>query len=692
MKSVSPLFRTFAPAALGLVALGSLMEANSQTLQEAVGQAMASNPKIMAAFNDHKASNERVNQAISGFLPKIDGRLGTGREWTSSPSTRFGGQGGIGMERGEMGLTVNQMLFDGLSTLNRVDQTRAQARSSDATLQKTINQVTLDTIDIYLEALKQTKMLAVDDEAIAVLGEIVTKTEQMVTIGVGTEVDANQSRGRLVMARSDRTGTLKKWHDANARFAELTGSSPKSLVVPDIRPDLLPSSLEEAINQALHRAPTVSVSEAELDAVEAEKKMSTANLLPKVNLEMSLGDDANTSGTPSYTKSASAMVRMEYNLFRGGSDWFHRRELANRVYKSQEDLEQVRRQITKEVTSAWHDVKTGQELLELMEKNLDVRQHVAASYQEEHALGTRSHLDALNALNDVFAAKRSLVDQQFKQKLSICQLLSSMGVLPDTLGKFDSQPGRFPVVNKQSQGQETKATARDQGTDSPLPTTQAVAQKPSSPAAEGQFVSVSLPPQHRLSLTEGDILGADALILANTDLLFPTQFQKDPPPWSATLDNMEITGEPSLHEWADLAEQALLDYIGQMEIREQNSLVLLPFAIQVGEFVQEESTEAIIKQLSHKGYELFVRELRDPHGQIRQLAWVGGFRTRSEAQAALTVFLRQERIRGFVTTTASPPSKTSLFLSRIKPSTQDRPPEPNEIILQGMIAELELKR
>lgn len=665
------------------------MEAHSQTLQEAVGQAMASNPKIMAALNDHKASDERVNQAFSGYLPKIDGRLGTGREWTSSPTTRFGGQGGISLERGEMGLTVNQMLFDGLSTLNHVGQTKAQARSSDATLQKTINQVTIDTIDIYLETLKQSKMLAIDDEAIKVLEEILHKTEQMTTIGVGTEVDTDQSRSRLVTARSDRTGTVKKWHDAEARYAELTGSPPKTLVVPEIRPDLLPDNLEEALNQALHRAPPVIVSEAELDAVEAEKKMSVANLLPKVNLEMSLGDDANTSGTPSYTKSASAMVRMEYNLFRGGGDWFHRRELANKVYKSQEDLEQARRQITKEVTTSWHDVKTGVELLELMEKNLEVRQHVAASYREEYALGTRSLLDALNALNDVFSAKRSLVDQQFKLKLSVCQVLSGMGVLPDTLAKIDPQSDGPSLAKKQPQ--ETKATAHYKEPTHPPQPRQTIAQESASSPSTGRLIPVSLPPIQQ-PVTAGDILNADALILANADLLFPIQVKKGATPWPDTLDQRGITDETSVQEWADLAEKALLEYIGQMENREQNTFVLLPFAIQVGEFTQEESTEAVINQLSRKGYELFVRELRDPQGHSKQLAWVGNFRTQSEAQAALTVFQKQERIRCFVTPTASPPSKTSLFLSRIKPSTQDRPMELNEIILLGMITEREIKR
>jgi len=431
-----PIFRMFIPLALGLV-LSPVTRLDAQTLQEAVGSAMAGNPKILAAVNDHLAWDQRVDQAFSGFLPRVDVNAGTGREWVSSPTTRAI-EGGYALDRGELGLSVSQSLFEGFNTVNNLKQAKAKSRSAEAGLQKTTLKVILEAVEVYLEALKQGALLRVDDDAIATLEQVVAKMEELTTIGVGTDIEANQSRSRLVMARSDRATTLKKLREAEVRFKEVIGVAPENLLLPVMERELLPESLDAALNVALRHSPALQGSEADLEAAEAEKKMAFANLLPKVNLEMDLGNNANISGTRSYTKNASAMLQLQYNLFRGGNDWARHRETSKRVYQSQEELEQARRQIIKEVSSTWNDVMNSVEQVPLMEKNLAVREHIATAYQEEQALGTRSHLDALNALNDVFSARRSLVTEQFKQIYSTCELFSNMGVLTDVLPKFST--------------------------------------------------------------------------------------------------------------------------------------------------------------------------------------------------------------------------------------------------------------
>ncbi|MBF0422438.1 MAG: TolC family outer membrane protein [Magnetococcales bacterium] len=663
--------------ALGLAAMGSLMDAKAQTLQEAMGEAMASNPKIMAAISDYRASEERVNQAYSGYWPKIDGRLGTGKEWTSSPTTRFGGQGGTSLERGEMGLSISQMLFDGLNTYNRVDQSQAQSRSSGATLRKTINQITLETVEVYLETLKLEQMLSVDEEAIAVLEQIVIKMDEMNQIGMGTQTDADQSRSRLVMAKSERSATTKRLNDAKAKFIEVTGSAPTNLKLPDIRRDWLPATLNEALNQALRRAPGILITEAEMDAVDAEKKMSVASLLPRVNLEMNLGDDANTSGVASYTKSASAMVRMEYNLFRGGGDWFHHRELANKAYKSQEDMQQARRQTTKELTSYWHQVEIGAEQMAFLESNVAVKKRIANAYQEEHALGTRSHLDALNALNDVATAKRSLVEEKFKHRLAICQILSSMGVLEDVLTRTDA-PFRPHFLTRSPSGErggrapeEKPGTTNRHFHSTPVPAIPIALRK-------------SPPP-----ITDGDLLHADALILANADLLFPLPTHDTSTLLLADLAVADLAVDAAHLGWASLAERTILDYIRMMERPDSKHFLLRPYTLQVGEFLHEERAEAVVNQLTHSGYEVFLRELRDTQGRIRQLVWVGHYPSRLEAEAALVKLRKRTGVTAIVALTAIPVSRTPLSLSRIKPPDPDRLVDENETILLGMILDQE---
>ncbi|HIJ83365.1 MAG TPA: TolC family outer membrane protein [Magnetococcales bacterium] len=502
-------------------------ELKAQTLEDAVNQAIASHPKILAAMNDHLAWNQRINQAYADFLPKVDVRMGTGREWTSSPSTRAQ-EGGYALDRGEFGLSVNQSLFDGFNSINRVKQAKAQAKSAEAGLREAIDKIMLDAVDVYLETLKQGERLRIDDEAVLVHEQIVEKMEALARIGVNTDIEANQSRSRLVLAKSDRTQTMKKLREAEARYAEVVGSTPVRLTVPRLSQGLLPKSLGEALHQALHRAPALQASEADFDAKEAEKKMALSSLMPKVNLELGLIDNANVSGTRSYTQGASAMVKLEYNLFRGGSDWARTRETSRRMYQSQEDVEQARRKIIKDITTAWHGVTGAAEQVQWMEHHLTVQDRVATAYQEEQVLGTRSHLDALNALSDVFTAKRNLVDEKFKQMLAICDLLAGVGTLPETLTQWGS-----PSFQSATGGQ----TKPDH---SPAPAT----------ALENEVDLTTLVFPALMAAT----------VTSDTHKATATEVP-DP-----TIDKDGTTDKT----WTHPAQESLLDYVGTLENAEEN--------------------------------------------------------------------------------------------------------------------------
>lgn len=609
------------------MALGTVMsfalELRAQTLQEAVGEALVSNPKISASANERSAADQRVNQALGRFFPTVDVKMGTGREYTSSPTTRAA-RGSITLDRGELGLSVNQILFDGFNTYNRLKQAEAQARSTGAGLQETINKVTMDVVEVYLENLKQERLLAIADERIDVLGQIVGKMEKSAATGMGTDVDANQSRSRLALAESERKATLRKLREAEARFVEVIGTPPNHLSYLEIRQDVLPKSPEAALRVAMEHAPALQVSAADLDAADAEKKMSVSGLLPKINLDLELSDNANTYGTKSYTKSASAMVRLEYNLFRGGSDWSRLLETSKRVYKSQEELEQARRQITKEVSSAWHAVKSTSERLELIEKNLAAQERVVSAYRREEVLGTRSHLDALNVLNEVFTAKQSLAEEKIQWMLTTCKLLSAMGVLTETMLNPNHLSQEI-IVKKQ--GKSTSENDR----------------------IDGRKEDADL-----MNLTFSELLGEERLspsaketVVKNSDPASPTPMENSP-----------------VADWVDMP---LLEYVDTLE-KVDPSDPDYPFAIQVGGFLQESSADVMAATLTRKGYQVFVQKSMDAEGRVWQWVWVGRYRTREEAQGALSDFYQKENISAFVTSTSPGKSRNHLSLSEAKPS------------------------
>jgi len=97
---------------LGLCLLACLhTPARGESMTQAVTSALKHFPDIRAAQANRRAAAELADQARGAYFPSADLLLGTGREETDSPGTRFAGQEAH-LNRRESELTVTQLLFD----------------------------------------------------------------------------------------------------------------------------------------------------------------------------------------------------------------------------------------------------------------------------------------------------------------------------------------------------------------------------------------------------------------------------------------------------------------------------------------------------------------------------------------------------------------------------------------------------
>ncbi|MBF0447258.1 MAG: TolC family outer membrane protein [Magnetococcales bacterium] len=405
----------------------------AQTLQEAVITAIRTNPKILAANEEQQLFEERTKQAFSGYLPVINLSAARGEEWTSSPSSRSSGQGGMSLTRSELGVTFNQVLFDGMQTRYKVKQAEARHESKKASQRNVEETLALTVVEAYLDALLEQELLTLHDKNLELHKKILSKVKEMSEIGAGTEVDVQQSESRLALIASDREASLGSQLDAQSRFINSVGESPAKLVRPTLKKKLLPVSLEKALQMALDNHPSLIVSEMELEAAIAERKTVISSFLPTVSLALGASNTSNTSGTKSYTHNASAMLEMNYNLFRGGSDLAKKRELKKNINKSIENVEDARRKVLKEVESAWFALDTSRKRIRHIEKHLLVTEGVTQSYHDQFNMGIRSLLDVLDSEGELHTAKRSLLTEQYKFIKGTFKLLSAIGILHQTL-------------------------------------------------------------------------------------------------------------------------------------------------------------------------------------------------------------------------------------------------------------------
>ncbi|MBF0262972.1 MAG: TolC family outer membrane protein [Magnetococcales bacterium] len=560
-------------ALLAFMALSQSTTAWSLTLGDAVNEAMRANPKLLGASQELEETRQRIRQAYAGYLPTVDFNMGTGREWTNTPSSRFTAKGGLTLDRGEAGLNINQPLFDGFNTLNKVEQARAQVQAEDYAFLDTAETVTLDVALVYAEVLKQRRLLALAKEAMTIHSEILVKTRQTIKLGITAEMDARLTESRVALIASELAATEGQLRAAESRFSTLVGFPPGDLEPPLIDKKFLPKERSDALETALNRHPSLLSARANLEASRAESKASAASLWPKISLEMAMSDSNNAGGDRGYSQDASAMLRFKYNLFRGGADSSKFKESTHKAARIRDKMEETRDQIEEKVNRSWNTLIASRARLQSLEKHVETMRSVHRDRQEQYRLGSQTMLDFLNSEHELQAARRLLVEEEFQFLMESFRLLSSMGLLKETLIQPDPTPPEL-VLQPFQKAQEHSRESQSARAPEPLPSlnpsglssTPAAAPKPpkkSPPTATERPAPAVLPTDAPLTRAQEEAMDqlVESLFLpeAEQNASLPPDEAVAPPASSQVAP--PVTGEEKI--LAEEARAALLATAGQ---------------------------------------------------------------------------------------------------------------------------------
>ena len=431
---------------LGVTALYGA-NSNAQSLEAAVAQALDSHPDIRQAFARFKSKEEDVNRATAGYLPTIDLTAGYGYEYTNTPGNRRGAVNGDDGEtelaRGEFGVSIKQILFDGMYTSNEIDRTKFEASAEQWTLIANAEDLALQVAKAYLNFIKTTELVKLSEINIASHQAIYEQIKERTDSGLGNIADLSQVTGRLARAQSNMISARNNQLDARAQFIRLTNTQPENLVVPVPDADMLPRNKATGLTLAIESHPVIRSAQQDISAARAFKSSINARYYPTLSLELAANSDNDISGESGINRfgadvgghrnDATAMLRLRYNFYAGGKDIATERSAAYKVSEAQEINYSAHRQVTESFGLAWNAF----EMLALQKKYL--KQHVITSqetqsaYKQQFDIGQRNLLDLLDTENELFQARKDYLDADFNEISAKYRLLNATGQLLHSL-------------------------------------------------------------------------------------------------------------------------------------------------------------------------------------------------------------------------------------------------------------------
>ena len=438
------IFRVSAPFLLVAATLqGTSVQATS--LEEAITQTLVSNPQAQASYNRYQASQEAVKVARSGYLPTLDLKASIGHERLDTPSTRSADTDQKDFKPEENSLTLNQNLFDGLSTTNEYRRTRELQNGKMEQLRTKAESLALEVTDVYIKLLESRQQFSLSKNNLASHERIYKLIQQRNDQGVANQADLYQIEGRLARARANLISARNNLEDAETRYMRLVNQTPDELITPHLDEHQLPADLEQAISIAIQEHPAIHSSNHDLSASQYGYDQTRSAFLPTVDLSLTQRWGQDISGLEGCHENTVAMLTMKYNLFRGGSDSARCQEAAYRVEESRAMQHDTRQKVRETLRIAWAAMKNLTAEQPHLKKHMESSAKTVKAYQKQFELGKRNLLDVLDSENENFQAQRAYTNATHRVLFARYRVLNGIGHLMKQLNL--AMPGNWQIVD-----------------------------------------------------------------------------------------------------------------------------------------------------------------------------------------------------------------------------------------------------
>lgn len=422
----------------GCVAAGALLlafagAAAADTLASAVQRALAHFPEMRVAATRVLAAEAQVGQARSEFLPAVNASLGEGRERSKNASTRAFGSDPT-LTRAEKEVNLSQLVYDGGAAGGQLSRFKARLQGAEYTVWSSAENVGSRAAQAYTDVLRLREQLAVARENVATHEKTLADVTLLADAGRGKRADVVQAEARLALAVSNVAQLAGQLQQAEAAYRYYTGAFPGELAPPQSLAAALPREFEVALEAALAAHPAVQAAQKEFEAAQHDRDSVRARRsAPRVAIEAGASRNRDLDGVVGPNQDRYAMLRLRYNLFRGFGDDERLREAEARIDEAIADLARVRNEVGRDIRQAWESLAADRSRLPQLERYARASADVAEAYRLQFQLGQRTLLDVLNAENERYGARGSLIAGRTAVTAGEIRVLSSFGRLLEAL-------------------------------------------------------------------------------------------------------------------------------------------------------------------------------------------------------------------------------------------------------------------
>ncbi len=431
-------------ALLGLTFAASSSVTYADDLAQVFQLALQNDPTLQRVDAERRAAQKGVDITKASFWPQLNFSAGYSRSDaeraqfdTTSGNLVIFDQESKGWNAG---LSLTQTLFD-MNVWDQAKISEKQAYQAEVNYLSERQQLMMRVVNAYFTVLERQDDLAFAESEKKAIERQLEQTKQRFSVGLTAITDVHEAQAQFDTAVAAEIQARNAVSVAQESLREITGryhSDLAQLNTQSFSPESPnPQDASNWVKTAEDKNLMLMVQRVAVEIAEQQIDVAQNGHLPTVSLsgEYSTNDTESTTGGNTVnmprmdTNSIGLNVRVPiFSGFRTSSQAEQARE--NYVASSQQ-LEFVRRNVEREVRSAYYDVVAAISTITAFEQAVISAESALKATQTGFEVGTRTIVDVLNSTRNLFNARRNLSSARYGYIRQYLALKQASGLISE---------------------------------------------------------------------------------------------------------------------------------------------------------------------------------------------------------------------------------------------------------------------
>jgi outer membrane protein TolC len=330
----------------------------------------------------------------------------------------------------------SQKIFD----WNAVQKLRASERSvkaSDYSYKDSRDLVVLAVANAYLQVISDKATIESQQAQLETSRALYQRAQDQTRAGVAARIDELRADVELQTQQQRLIAAQDQSAKDALSLARTIGLPPgQEFTLTDSAPykPLQGVTLEKALQDAYANRPDYLSAQLQVQSAEFSRKAAAAENYPSISSQVDYGDIgpnfANSHGT--FTAAASLNVP----IFQGTRVRGDKLEADATLQHRRAEMEDLRGRIDQDVRSAFLDLNSAADLVNVAARNKDLARETLSEAQDRFAAGVTDNIEVVQAQESVSAADQAYISSLYTFNIAKVQLARAMGIAEQAVNAY----------------------------------------------------------------------------------------------------------------------------------------------------------------------------------------------------------------------------------------------------------------